>query len=236
MRTKTTRAPALRFSPTAWAKLLFLRDLDDTEVGGFGLTAAGDLLYVQDLVLVQQRCTPTSVRFEDESVADFFDRQCDHGLRPEQFARVWVHTHPGDSPLPSRTDEETFGRVFGECEWAIMFILAEYGESYARLAFHTGPGGSLELPVEVDFAAPFAGSDPAAWELEYLENVVREEPLRLARRNDHWPQPAVERERQYDMAWDSWWDAEDLRRQEAKERLWQEAEEQYWQEEALFYE
>ena len=28
--------PVLRFSPTAWAKLLFLRDAGDTEIGGFG--------------------------------------------------------------------------------------------------------------------------------------------------------------------------------------------------------
>jgi len=29
------RSPTLRFSPTAWAKLLYLRDLGETEVGGF---------------------------------------------------------------------------------------------------------------------------------------------------------------------------------------------------------
>ena len=30
--------PVLRFSPTAWAKLLYFRDRSDTEVGGFGVT------------------------------------------------------------------------------------------------------------------------------------------------------------------------------------------------------
>ena len=30
-------SPTLWFSPTAWAKLLYLRDLGDTEVGGFGI-------------------------------------------------------------------------------------------------------------------------------------------------------------------------------------------------------
>ena len=43
MRTKslrlTTATPVLRFSPTAWAKLLFLRDYGETEVGGFGIAA-----------------------------------------------------------------------------------------------------------------------------------------------------------------------------------------------------
>src|SRR5947209_14095353 len=42
----------------------------------------------------------------------------------EQFARLFMHTHPGNSPQPSATDEETFARVFGRCDWAVMFILA----------------------------------------------------------------------------------------------------------------
>ena len=29
--------PSMRFSPTAWAKLLYLRNLGDSEVGGFGI-------------------------------------------------------------------------------------------------------------------------------------------------------------------------------------------------------
>ena len=47
----------LRFRPTAWAKLLFLRDYGQTEVGGFGITPADDLLYVEDVRLVKQVCS-----------------------------------------------------------------------------------------------------------------------------------------------------------------------------------
>ena len=90
------RSPALRFSPTAWAKLLSLRDLGDSEVGGFGVAAAEDLLLVEDVKLVRQTCTGASVAFDDASVADFFDEQVDRGLRPERFDRIWVHTHPGN--------------------------------------------------------------------------------------------------------------------------------------------
>ena len=36
--------PSLRFTPTAWAKLLFLRDYGETEVGAFGIAAIDDLL------------------------------------------------------------------------------------------------------------------------------------------------------------------------------------------------
>ena len=88
--------PALRFSPTAWAKLLYLREADESEIGGFGISAEDDLAYIEDVKLVRQSCTTVSVVFDDRAVADFFDEQIDRGLRPERFARVWVHTHPGD--------------------------------------------------------------------------------------------------------------------------------------------
>jgi hypothetical protein len=163
--------PTLRFSPTAWAKLLYLRDLGDSEVGGFGITAADDLLLVEDVQLVRQLCTGIFVTFDDLAVADFFDRQVDCGRRPEQFGRIWIHTHPGSSPEPSGTDEDTFARVFGRTEWTVMFILARGGQSYARLRFHVGPGGDVDLPVGVDYTRPFAASDHAAWQEEYLACV-----------------------------------------------------------------
>ena len=136
-----------------------------------------DLLRIEEIVLVRQSCSATTVAFLDDSVADYFDAQVDRGLRPEQFGRIWLHTHPGDSPLPSDTDEETFARVFGGAQWAVMFILAETGASYTRLRFNVGPGGSLEIPIEVDYQLPFAGSHEAVWEQEYLANVTVLDPL-----------------------------------------------------------
>ena len=163
--------PMLRFHPTAWAKLLFLRDLGETEVGGFGISAADDLLLIEDFVLVRQHCSVITVAFEDESVAEFFDRQIDRGLRPEQFGRIWIHTHPGDSAQPSSVDEETFARVFGRSDWAVMAIVACGGDTFARLQFPAGPSGSLSLPLAVDYRRPFTGSDHEAWASEYLANV-----------------------------------------------------------------
>ena len=84
--------PILRFSPTAWAKLLYLRDLGPTEVGVFGISATDDLLRVEDVCLVQQRCSQVSVAFGDEAIAAYFDEQVDRGLRPEQFGRIWIST------------------------------------------------------------------------------------------------------------------------------------------------
>ena len=94
----------LRFSPTTWAKLLFMRDLTDNEVAGFGVTDADDLLFVKEFVIIKQQVTCVSFIFDDQAVADFFEEQVDLGRKPEQFARIWLHSHPGDSPQPSTTD------------------------------------------------------------------------------------------------------------------------------------
>ena len=135
------------------------------------MTTPDDLLKVVDFVTVKQQVTMASVSFDDQAVADFFDTQVDAGRKPEQFARIWLHTHPGDCPQPSSTDEETFARVFGACQWAVMFVLARGGKSYARLRFNVGPGGHMPLPVDVDFAGPFGPSQREAWEAEYKANI-----------------------------------------------------------------
>jgi hypothetical protein len=172
------KVPALRFSPYAWAKLLYLRDRDDSEVGGFGITDHDDLLLVKDVQLVRQYCTSVSVQFDDTAVADFFDHQVDAGRQPAEFARLWLHTHPASCAQPSSTDEETFGRCFGGADWSVMFVLAQGGQTYARLRFGAGPGGSWEIPVEVDFRPPCPATDQTAWEQEYVETVqIIDDPL-----------------------------------------------------------
>ena len=176
------RTPVLRMSPTAWAKLLHLRDVGDTEIGGFGISAADDLLFVEDVQLVAQRCSWSHVAFDDRSVAEFFERQVGAGRRPEQFARIWIHTHPGSSADPSLTDEATFDRVFGRVDWAVMFILARAGQTYRRLRYNVGPRADVELASEVDFSCPFLGSNTPEWNAEYLANVeaITDAPTSLA--------------------------------------------------------
>ena len=134
---------------------MFLRDIGTTEVGGFGISTAKDLLLIQDFILIPQVCSAVTVSFADDAVAEFFDHQIDLGRQPQEFARIWIHTHPGNCARPSSVDEETFSRVFGRSDWAVMAIVACGGETYARMQFHAGPGGSLQLPIDVDYAAPF---------------------------------------------------------------------------------
>jgi proteasome lid subunit RPN8/RPN11 len=162
---------SLRFTPWAWAKFLFLCDAGETEVGGFGISSRTDPLPVEDVVLIPQCATPSFGAFDDEAVADHFDRQVDAGRTPEEFARIWLHTHPGSCPRPSPTDEKTFERVFGSCDWAVMGNLARGGAKYARLHFSAGPTGSLRIPVEVDYRLPFTTSDESGWQADFRRCV-----------------------------------------------------------------
>lgn len=171
---------ALTFAPLAWLKLQYFCHAGETEIGGFGVSAANDLLYIEDFMTVRQHVSSFTVRFEDAAVADWFDQCVDRGLSVNRCARIWLHTHPGSSVTPSGTDEETFARVFGRCDWSVMFILGRTGETYARLAFAAGPGGELLLPVQVDWSAwPRALADAAKplpaqmdqWQQEYHANI-----------------------------------------------------------------
>ena len=168
----------LTFDPLCWLKLQYFCHAGDTEIGGFGISAADDPLYIQDFATVMQATTCVSVEFSDNAVADYFDSCVDRGLKPQQFARVWLHTHPGDSPEPSSVDERTFADVFGKCDWSLMFILSRTGRTYARLGCSAGPEASLELPVAVDWENwPQHAADgdlPASvrrWQKEFEDNI-----------------------------------------------------------------
>jgi proteasome lid subunit RPN8/RPN11 len=196
----------LRFTPTTWAKLVYLCDVGPTEVGGFGISSFSDPMLIEDFQLVRQECDWASVAFDDEAVADYFDQQVDSGRQPEEFGRIWIHTHPGNSAQPSSIDEETFNRVFGTNPWALMFILARGGASYARLRFNVGPGGEQVLPVEVDYQQEFSGTSQVTCQEEYdlcvqtTDSLIAEERIGIV---DQYIDPfEVEDE-------SSWWSHDD---------------------------
>jgi hypothetical protein len=161
----------LWFTPAAWIQLNWLAHAGNVEIGGFGLTLDPRQLLISEFHLIEQTCSSVTVAFEDAAVADYFEQMVDAGHKPEQFARVWLHSHPGDCPLPSHTDELTFQRVFGSCDWAIMFIVAKGGATYARLRFGVGPGCQVLIPVGVRWDLPVGLLDEDAWADDYAEKV-----------------------------------------------------------------
>ena len=175
---------ALHFTPYAWAKIKYLCDYAKTEVGGYGIAEdQNDLLLVTDVVLPKQECSAASVKFDDEGVADHFELMCspEIGLSPNQFMRIWIHTHPGISATPSSVDEETFDKVLGDCNWSVMFIMAKEGQTYARLQFRDTIRDAHKIGVDVDWYYPFLGSQHAAWEKEHDDKVTAAAPMVHAR-------------------------------------------------------
>jgi len=175
--------PRLTFEPRAWLKWLFLAHAGPTEVAAFGLSAEGDPLRVEDLLVVKQSASAATVAFDDAAVAELFDGMTDAGVPPHRFARIWLHTHPGASVTPSSVDEETFLRVFGRCDWAVMGILGKTGLVSARLRFAAGPGGALEIPAELDWSlwpdyatSRHLSDDTDLWLTEYAQLVEHVRP------------------------------------------------------------
>jgi hypothetical protein len=163
--------PQLRFTPYAWAKLRWCCHHTENECGGFGITPTTPDL-VEDFVMVKQDVTPVTVEFEDTAVADFTEDMVDRGLQPHQFLRVWLHTHPNMNPSPGSVAEETFERVFGKFDFAIMFILSTERSWYCRVQTNVGIPMEREIGVSVDYSTSFGESDTEAWEKEYDDNVV----------------------------------------------------------------
>ena len=127
-------------------------------------------MLVRDFVTVKQDAGLCHVDFDDEAVANYFEDQVDAGRQPNQFARIWLHTHPGMVASPSRTDEDTFANVFGNCDWSVMFILGDQNKTYASLQIKA-TNSQMPLSVEIDYNTLFPGVDIDAWELEYDTNI-----------------------------------------------------------------
>jgi len=185
LKPKTTFGKNLRFTPYAWAKLIWMRDRGDTEVAGYGITATPDPLLITDFVLVKQNCTSVEFHFDKDDSAEHIHRMMDIGLPPWSCSNILIHTHPGNSPKPSLCDEENFRDSFSHPHWAIMFILAQEGETYCRLKFNIGPGANKEIVTTIDWKTHFRGCNVSEWEEEYKKNVFKmKKPLTIKKQID----------------------------------------------------
>ena len=77
------------------------------------------------------------------------------------------------------TDENTFARVFGNCDWSVMCIVAQDSGTFARLRFNAGPGGEVKIPVCVDYSYEFDAADFELWKQQYKANVTEDNTFKL---------------------------------------------------------
>lgn len=171
MKPKMTREGELRWSPTAWGKLLYFLHKGDTEVAGYGITETEDPLLVTDIKLVKQKCTEATFELDEEDSAVFMEEMDNRGLDPWQYSNILWHTHPGNCPNPSGTDEKNFDKNFSHPNWAIFFIIARGEETYCRIRHNTGPGVEAILKTDIDYSYEFDGINFKDLDKEYKEKV-----------------------------------------------------------------
>lgn len=166
------KKPSLTFAPTAWAKIqYFLRNGNDVEISGFGISRKDDLLVVEDFALLKQESQTAFVTLDDEAIANHVEDCLDKGISPDRCARIWIHTHPGMSTTPSSHDWKIFRDVFGRSEWAVMCILTETGAS-AHLSLSKPFKMEIGISALPDYGVPIEAIDYEALAREYKEKIT----------------------------------------------------------------
>ena len=168
---KQHTAAELRLSPYVMAKLSFLLETSSVEVSGFGICSQEDPLCVEDFQLVSQDSTIVTTDMDSDGIDAYFDRMDALDKERMECGRVWIHTHPGDCPIPSCTDRNTFARVFGQCSWAVMFIISKSRKWHAEMAVGFPVMATIEIPVSIEWGCTFGGVNRQAWLDEYRNNV-----------------------------------------------------------------
>ena len=160
-RLRATTRPLCGSRPTAWAKLLFLRDCGPTEVGGFGISAAerpaagGGVRAAPAALHGGQRRSSTMPRWRTTSTS-----RSTGVCRPSGS--------PGSGSIPIRATRPSRVRSMSRrSSWSFLEPrLGGDGDpgprrgDLRRLRFNTGPGGRPPARTAVDYRRPFAGGGP----------------------------------------------------------------------------
>ena len=187
---------AILFTPYAFSKVIYMRDKGETEVGGFCVSIQENPDVIVDFHLVEQVCNSAYCEFTDSGMIDFNDEMAEAGYHPQEYSRMWLHTHPGTSAHPSGLDEETFTNQFGGMDWSAMLIVARGGQTYGRIRYSVGNavdyilGGkerSSTVDLAIDWTAEFSSTEHAQWDDEY-DSMVTEKPTTKLKTAGTWAQ------------------------------------------------
>jgi len=170
------KIPSLTFTPLAWAKLLYLRDLENSEVSVFGLSSEENLFRVIDVHLFDQKVGHATFETKgDNALALYLSRMIEeYDADPCRCLRIWIHSHPfAGTPSPSQHDEDEFQEALGDADWAIMAIVSNADSSngvpyYCRLQINQPIPIRIHLPIHIDYSSPEEiGFNTKPWKEEY---------------------------------------------------------------------
>lgn len=135
-------------------------------------------IYVKDIVMLSQENSSVYTEMDDEAMNKYYEKQFSKEKKIGEFGCVWLHTHPGESCIPSSTDEKTFERTFARHPWALMLILGKGGDMFGLIK-NNFPHIEQEVEVVVDWTDWESTIDTDDWTTQYDEKV-REKVLELA--------------------------------------------------------
>ena len=159
------------FTPYAYAKMIYMRDKQANEVSCMAITP-NTLNIIEELYFPRQEVQSAYVDIDEDGLALMCDELAQKGLQPEQFMRIWIHTHPKSmGATPSGRDRQCMEESFSTPDWAIMMIFSQNGESFAELRMNKPFLMTQKLDIFVDYSSPFPASNKAEWDKEYEKNV-----------------------------------------------------------------
>lgn len=147
------------FTPYVWAWIQFLKRECKTEAFAFGIARKEEPNLIVDLYIPKQVAGVAFVDIEEEDTLKMVEELVDLGYETGEFMRYFIHTHPGQSPQPSSTDERTYKDIFGKMDWSSMIIFAKDGPTFCRTQFQAGPGATIDGDLRVYFSGLFPGVD-----------------------------------------------------------------------------
>lgn len=175
-------SPELLFSEYAWHKLKYLYDKSvdkKTEISFCGISTAEKPLYVKDVVMPKQKGHSTETEWDSEDISEFVNQMLDKGYKPEEFFRIWIHTHPGFSCNPSGHDEKQIVELFGNVNFGVMAIMGKDHKMSAHLILNYKSLRTItEIPVKYEL--PDYSEHHEKWDEEIEEAII---PTAIVRTN-----------------------------------------------------
>ena len=167
--------------PRAWAKMRWMfKKAGELEMSGFCISSPDDPFLVVDFYTIKQECTGVETLMDDDDFARYMIKMAKAGVDPCRCMRIWVHSHPFSSavPSPSGTDEDTFKeRTGADSEWAIMIILGK-GSPFLRLKVKSRLMEEeffYDIDWEIDWTSIVDESIVAEWGAEFKRNIHERE-------------------------------------------------------------
>lgn len=165
---------SIRISPHAYQKVAFFTR-KDVEVGGFAITSPEDPSLILDFVVLPQTSSSCEFDFSPDGMQNYLNEMVDAGISPNNCFRMYIHTHPGNSPQPSSVDNEQFDKLMQDYPWFGMIIFAKDLSTYARVKMTQGCGLEAELDLEIDWDVPCEPVDFNELDKIFDEKVSRKQ-------------------------------------------------------------